>query len=164
MRLEELEPKWWAAPGRHGQGVVFRCPCCRKDWLCVAFANPVDGGPAWDIGTRERRPIRQLWELLYGGPYWLALKHDLVQPRGQKLSVTWSADQVEEWLALLRLPPFETKYPVLPAGATCPSCAGAAQHGSAATHTETTFPGGWKSKCTRCGAMWLTLEQPRPGR
>jgi hypothetical protein len=32
----------------------------------VAFANPLDGGAPWDIGTRERRPIRKLWEVLYG--------------------------------------------------------------------------------------------------
>ena len=66
MRLTDLDPKLWAAAGRHGQGVVFLCPHCRVTYLCVAFANPLDGGAPWNIGTHECRPIRQLWELLYG--------------------------------------------------------------------------------------------------
>lgn len=67
MRLTDLDPRWWAAPGRAGQGVVFLCPHCRKTWLCVAFANPLDGGEPWDVGTGERRPISKLWDVLYGG-------------------------------------------------------------------------------------------------
>lgn len=66
MTLAGLDPKWWAAPGRRGQGIVFRCPHCLRVYLCVAFANPLDGGPPWDIGTHERRPIRPLWDVLYG--------------------------------------------------------------------------------------------------
>lgn len=46
--------------------MVFQCPHCRKVWLCVAFANPIDGGPPFDIGTGERRPWRRLWHILYG--------------------------------------------------------------------------------------------------
>jgi hypothetical protein len=66
VRLGDLDPKFWATPGRRGQGIVFLCPHCRRAYLCVAFANPLDGGPAWDIGTHERRPISQLWDVLYG--------------------------------------------------------------------------------------------------
>lgn len=28
MHLTELEPRWWAMAGRHGQGVSFLCPHC----------------------------------------------------------------------------------------------------------------------------------------
>jgi hypothetical protein len=73
VRLTELEPKWWAEPGRRGQGVVFRCPHCRGGFICVPFANPLDGGAPWDVGTEQRRPISKLWDLLYGG---------LEEPRG----------------------------------------------------------------------------------
>lgn len=66
MRLADLDPTFWAAPGRRGQGIVFLCPHCRRTYLCVAFANPIDGGDPWDIGTLERRPIRELWDVLYG--------------------------------------------------------------------------------------------------
>lgn len=66
MKLTELEPKWFAEPGRHGQGVVFLCPHCRGGYLCVPFANPLDGGAPFDIGTEQARPIHRLWELLYG--------------------------------------------------------------------------------------------------
>lgn len=49
MRLVDLNPRWWAAAGRHGQGIRFDCPCCvaagRPPVLVlVAFANPLDGG------------------------------------------------------------------------------------------------------------------------
>lgn len=70
MRLIDLEPKFWAAPGRRGQGLVFRCPHCfakpGATYLCIAFANPLDGKPAWDIGTPLHRPISRLWAVLYG--------------------------------------------------------------------------------------------------
>jgi hypothetical protein len=45
MRLSELNPRWFAEPWRHGQGVTFECPCCRRIRLAVAFKNPIDGGP-----------------------------------------------------------------------------------------------------------------------
>jgi uncharacterized protein DUF6527 len=66
VRLGALDPKWWAAPGRHGQGIVFLCPHCRRCYLCVAFANPLDGGAPWDIGTETHRPISRLWDIIYG--------------------------------------------------------------------------------------------------
>lgn len=66
MTLLELQPKWWAAPGRRGQGVIFLCPHCRQAWLVVAFANPLDGGPPWNIGTKVSRRIKELWRVLYG--------------------------------------------------------------------------------------------------
>lgn len=67
MRLVDLDPKWWAAQGRIGQGMVFLCPHCRQGYLCVAFANPLDGGQPWNIGTEEHRPISALWDILYDG-------------------------------------------------------------------------------------------------
>lgn len=60
MKLGELDPRWFAEDGRSGQGLVFLCP------HCVTFANPLDGGAPIAIGTRERRPIREIWTLLYG--------------------------------------------------------------------------------------------------
>lgn len=50
MRLLDLQPKWWAEAGRHGQGVSFLCPHCvrlnSKDpaRIGAAFQNPLDGG------------------------------------------------------------------------------------------------------------------------
>jgi hypothetical protein len=69
MRLADLDPKWWAESGRRGQGIVFLCPHCRASVICVAFANPLDGGAPWDVGTEKRRPISKLWALLYGDLY-----------------------------------------------------------------------------------------------
>lgn len=48
MKLTQLEPKWWADSGRHGQGIRFNCPHCYEFIIAIAFANPLDGGPAYD--------------------------------------------------------------------------------------------------------------------
>jgi hypothetical protein len=66
MRLTELNPRWWASEGRHGQGITFRCPHCPPDTvvvLGVAFANPVDGGePATDpLGPNDIIAVRPHW-------------------------------------------------------------------------------------------------------
>jgi hypothetical protein len=66
MRLTELDPRWFAEPGREGQGVVFLCPHCRGGYIAAPFTNPLDGGAPFDVGTEQARPIRRLWEILYG--------------------------------------------------------------------------------------------------
>lgn len=53
MRLADLEPRWFAEPGRHGQGLTFDCPCClgkpEAVRLAAAFTPPLDGGPVIDL-------------------------------------------------------------------------------------------------------------------
>lgn len=66
MKLTDLDPKWWAEPGRRGQGIVFLCPHCRAGYIAVPFANPLDGGAPFGVGTEQARPIHRLWEILYG--------------------------------------------------------------------------------------------------
>ncbi len=66
MRISDLDPHWWAEPGRHGQGVVFLCPHCREGFLAVPFDPPLDGGPPFNVGNEQSRPIHRLWEILYG--------------------------------------------------------------------------------------------------
>lgn len=69
MRLVALEPRWWAEPGRHGQGILFQCPHCVAAQqpgravvtLCVAFKNPLDGGLPWELNASPRR----LWRVLF---------------------------------------------------------------------------------------------------
>lgn len=61
MRLTDLKPKWWAAPGRVGQGVLFLCPHCKEAWLCAPFRNPIDGGQPWEL----RPSPKSLWEVIY---------------------------------------------------------------------------------------------------
>ncbi len=62
MKLIDLEPKWWAEAGRHGQGVSFRCPClkCAADpasavRLGVALARPLDGGSPFPVSSPRDR-------------------------------------------------------------------------------------------------------------
>lgn len=64
MHLVDLEPRWVGAggegvtqdgqpvPERHGVGITCNCPCGCDRPLFVGFANPLDGGPAYD--PRER--------------------------------------------------------------------------------------------------------------
>ncbi len=63
MRLVELEPRWFAEQGRHGQGLSFWCPCCVGKpcavRLGVAFAPTLDGGPPINLGSKTLFPA--LW-------------------------------------------------------------------------------------------------------
>jgi hypothetical protein len=62
MKLADLNPRWFAEEGRHGQGVMFDCPCATcaplprfgesddptapyKKAAGVYFDRPLDGGP-----------------------------------------------------------------------------------------------------------------------
>lgn len=56
MKLTDLNPKWFAEPGRHGQGIGFDCPHCKLaaasvdapiERIQIPLSNPVDGGPAF---------------------------------------------------------------------------------------------------------------------
>src|SRR5258708_32609829 len=63
MRLVDLEPRWFAEPGRHGPGLTFNCPCClgtpRATRLGVAFKPTLDGGPLVSLHIRDLVDI--LW-------------------------------------------------------------------------------------------------------
>lgn len=48
MRLVDLNPEWWAEPGRYGQGVTFDCPHCHAMRIIVVFSRPRDGHPPAD--------------------------------------------------------------------------------------------------------------------
>jgi len=55
VKLGELEPRWFAqGEGRHGMGVSFLCPHCRRTRIPVPFAQPLDGGPPLPGATWER--------------------------------------------------------------------------------------------------------------
>lgn len=59
MKLTDLNPRWFAEEGRHGQGVIFDCPgrCCasgKRARLAVAFAQPMDGGELFPIRKIEK--------------------------------------------------------------------------------------------------------------
>lgn len=66
MRLTDLDPRWFAAEGRRGQGITFECPHCvgtpHAVRLSAPFKNPVDGGAPVSLEARE------LWPLLWPRP------------------------------------------------------------------------------------------------
>ena len=89
--------------------------------------------------------------------YWLALKHGLVQDEQHGLHLALSEETVVEWFKLLRLPPYQTAYPVRPTGSACPECQ--PREGSAGeVTTERTFPDGRKMVCLDCRTSWLEIE------
>lgn len=56
MKLSELEPRWISdGVGRFGLGLAFDCPCCRARRLAAWFAQPLDGGPAYEGVSRTER-------------------------------------------------------------------------------------------------------------
>ena len=96
--------------------------------------------------------------------YWLALRHDLVQPERHGLHVQLSEEMVVEWFKLLRLPPYERAYRVQAPGARCPRCP-PGEGPAVEVVTERTFPEGRKVACLACRTAWLELEPPtRMGR
>jgi hypothetical protein len=67
---------------------------------------------------------------------------------------------VVEWLRLLKIPPREADYPVLPRGAPCPRCGSVSKDRTAAgTFVPFSFPGGWAERCIGCHATWLHVER-----
>lgn len=70
MRLADLNPRWFAEAGRHGQGVTFDCPCCVGKpgavRLAVAFTPALDGGTPCSLRIRDLVPV--LWPEGMTGP------------------------------------------------------------------------------------------------
>lgn len=63
MKLTDLNPRWFAEEGRHGQGVTFDCPHCRTVRLGIAFSPTLDGGPP--IGMPNTPEIGTLFKALW---------------------------------------------------------------------------------------------------
>jgi hypothetical protein len=72
--------------------------------------------------------------------------------RAGRPSEVWTHAMSVEWLRVLRLPPYEHDYPVLPRMSICP-CP------TPQKLTQMVFPGGAKLRCAGCGAQWLELER-----
>jgi len=68
---------------------------------------------------------------------------------------SWTEQDVITWMMLLRIPPFQPPYPVLPWGARCPGCRDESKLGAATAFTRTSFPGGSVHECRHCGATWM---------
>lgn len=62
----------------------------------------------------------------------------------------WNVDIVLGWVALWRIPPFDSIYKTLPKGAPCPCGAG-----QQAMHCECAWPGGHLLRCRACATTWL---------
>jgi hypothetical protein len=56
MKLTDLDPRWFAPPGRTQTGFTFLCPCCigtpRSVRLAIPLARPRDGGDPVPMGFR----------------------------------------------------------------------------------------------------------------
>ena len=94
--------------------------------------------------------------------YYLALRHKLASPHKGEVDVRWSEERVQEWLKVLRMPPYEAAYEVRPRGSGCRRCEKTGNDRTS-IHTEQTFPGGAKMSCYACGDVWLE-EDPLDAR
>lgn len=66
----------------------------------------------------------------------------------------WTEAFVDEWLAVLRLPPFEATFELQPAGSMCRVChAGPGEISS--RRTVRTYPTGAVLRCDGCGRRWI---------
>lgn len=52
-KLTDFAPQWIDHAGRRGLGLFMTSPVNPKWRLCVLFANPLDGGPAWLGESRD---------------------------------------------------------------------------------------------------------------
>jgi hypothetical protein len=75
--------------------------------------------------------------------------------RARARAKDWDETMVLRWLALLRIPPFDQVYPVLPRGAPCPTCGARGERAAPATFVRSVWPGGSLCECRRCGTLWL---------
>jgi hypothetical protein len=85
--------------------------------------------------------------------FWLAARYGLLERRNE-LDVKWNEQHLVDWLAALRLPPYEGALPVRDKGAGCPRC-GLEPGVIPSGRTVLVFPGGAKFRCQGCGAEWL---------
>jgi hypothetical protein len=90
--------------------------------------------------------------------YYFALRRGLATHARNEVDIRWSEDLVVEWLKLLRIPPYESAYRVRTAQSPCSRCKARPNNQGGSFVTESTFPGGWKVRCSSCGEVWLVLE------
>lgn len=69
----------------------------------------------------------------------------------------WTEDLVLDWLAIMRIPPFEHHYAVLSRSAPCPTCSGGNASGLDVVN-RAVHVGGLVSECKHCGEQWLVLS------
>jgi hypothetical protein len=101
--------------------------------------------------------------------FYLGVRHQLDHGRNRSIHVSWNEDMTLDWLAVLRVPPYQAHYPTRPRGYRCTCAAGLAADpsgrdgdwshlGKGAAQTLFVFPGGSKTRCGGCGAVWLELD------
>ena len=90
--------------------------------------------------------------------YYVALRRGWASSHRSKVDVHWSEDLVIEWCKILQLPPYQHAYPIRTPHSRCSHCKDRSNNEGGSFQTESTFPGGWKVRCSNCGEVWLVLE------
>jgi len=90
--------------------------------------------------------------------YYVALRRGWASSHRSKVDVHWSEDLVIEWCKILQLPPYQHAYPIRAPHSRYSRCKDRSNNEGGSFQTESTFPGGWKVRCSNCGEVWLVLE------
>ena len=73
----------------------------------------------------------------------------------------WDENVVLEWLAILRIEPFDRVYAVCEREAPCPACVATRGHGGGEVDYCAVFPGGQLRQCRVCKHAWLVSDGTR---
>ena len=154
---------------REGPWVVLRAELTwhLPNAAALNILSVMAGGQRWDFDCAiielgrefERRRMRDHLAALR--QFWVRrIAERKCMPTGG-----WDAGLVVGWLCLMRIPPLDDVYPVLPRDSPCPTCGEAQGRGAPSTYVRVSFPGGWFEECRRCGQCWLHPESaPSPAR
>lgn len=74
---------------------------------------------------------------------------------------SWDENVVLEWLAILRIEPFDRMYAVQEREAPCPACVQKRGVAGAEVDYCAVFPGGQLRQCRACKHMWLVSDAAR---
>lgn len=102
MKLLDLNPRFFAEAGRHGQGLSFDCPHCGLTRLGVAFANPIDGGSPLDVKSVNVKLRHVHEERLYDVPPGFLWKREGDTFETMSLSPSVDASASGHWHGFLK--------------------------------------------------------------
>jgi hypothetical protein len=89
--------------------------------------------------------------------YYLAVRAGL--HRRGTVQIHWSEGLLVDWMGLLRLAPYQDRFPARAADYRCPCKPTGRTFADGHERTRTVWPGGAQIECISCGAMWVVSDE-----